>query len=497
LEPGTAVGDYIVRDLIARGGFGVVYRAEHRTLGSFAALKVLHAELATTQEAVLRFEREIQAIRRIHHPNVVQIIDVGQLDDGRPYFVMELLHGVDLDAHVRACGRLSPEEALAIMEPLCAALATAHESSIVHRDFKASNVFLSQGAGEGAGPFTAGSRSDSAARGAPCAPYAPSAPSTPSSPSPLGRVVLLDFGVAKLLDDSGPGLTTSRNMLGTPSCMAPEQITGRATDARTDIYALGALAYFMLTGELPFRDASVIVTLHMHLYARPPCPTALSPVSAAFDALVARAMAKEPSERFPSAGAFLAAFRDAVDASRGDASPDLDQGERRAVALHLDILSSADDPDNPDARLLSDIEAIPPLASDVLCARGFEIVLQTGNTMLLVAELPSDPARARERRIDAISAALRLHRALAARPGRDARVHVNLCLHEGAIEIADGVVVGGELMAIASWVPRTAHEGIVGDPSLFADLDFVTEPASATSGLVHVIEPPRHALPTG
>ena len=130
LPPGSRVGDYVLKDVIARGGFGAVYRAEHVGSGASVAIKVLHPELVLTREAVVRFEREIQAIRRIDHPNVIHILDFGELDGGRPYFAMELLKGMDLGAYMRACGRLSPEETFAILEPVCEAL-SAVPSTVV------------------------------------------------------------------------------------------------------------------------------------------------------------------------------------------------------------------------------------------------------------------------------------------------------------------------------------------------------------------------------
>lgn len=455
LSPGTQVGEYVVRQLIAAGGFGVVYRAEDAQ-GRPVAVKVLHAELAGAPDAVRRFEREIEAIRRIRHPNVIDVFGFGQIADGRPYFAMELLDGVDLEQHIRECGRLSPDEALAILTPLCDALSAAHEKNIIHRDFKASNVLLCDRGG-------------------------------------ARRVVLLDFGVAKLLDDAGPGLTTSRNMLGTPACMAPEQITGRPADARTDVYALGALTYFMLTGELPFRDASVVVMLHMHLYARPPCPSAVAPVSSAIDDVVTRAMSKDPSERYASAGSFIAALRAAVALSPNAA--DLREGarERRAIGIHIEVIASSDDPDNPDENLLADIEAILPEASDILAARGLTAVLQTGNNALFAAELPPDPEDARPIRRAAVLSALELSEELERRPARDPRIHVNICLHEASVEVTDAGIVGGDLVALSSWVPKTPVRGVVASAAALADLNFSSEPVAPSDSLRRILASPAEA----
>src|SRR5262249_11412089 len=126
LAAGARIREYVVKDVIASGGFGTVYRVEHSVLARPAALKVLHAELAKSGEAVKRFHRDAQAVNLIRHPNVVDIYDFGELDGGQPFFVMELLRGADLDEHLRRHGRLATDEALAIMEPLCDALAAAH-----------------------------------------------------------------------------------------------------------------------------------------------------------------------------------------------------------------------------------------------------------------------------------------------------------------------------------------------------------------------------------
>src|SRR5262249_36917586 len=158
---------------------------EHVVIGRPAAIKVLHAEWSCSLDAVARFQREALSVNSIGHPSIIDIYEIGELPDGRPFLVMELLEGKDLESHIRARKRLVPGEVLDVLTPLCEALAAAHQQSIVHRDVKAANVFLDQ-----------------------------------------RRVVLLDFGVAKLLDDQGADFTTSHHFLGTPGVMAPEQAEG-------------------------------------------------------------------------------------------------------------------------------------------------------------------------------------------------------------------------------------------------------------------------------
>jgi serine/threonine-protein kinase len=452
LPSGTRVGDYIIKDVIARGGFGVVYRSEHAGTGESVAVKVLHPELTVNREAVLRFEREVQAIRRIEHPNVIHIREYGELRGGRPFFAMELLNGVDLEAYMRTCGRLSPEEALAILEPVCAALSAAHANSIIHRDFKASNVFMAEQNGQ-------------------------------------RRVVLLDFGVAKVLDDQGPGITTTSNILGTPACMAPEQITGGPTDVRTDIYALGALAFYMLTGELPFLDASLTALLHMHLYARPPSPSREAPVAPVFDDVVLKAMAKDPAARYQSANEFLESFREAVLEARGTATPRTPRvslEERRLAAIHIEVSADATAMEEPDDALLVDMEEVLPLAQRIMTGKGFDVAVQTGNTMLLVTELAGEGLVEEGSRREIVAAALELSRELDRRPSKDARIHVNICVHAASVFTASARIIGGELMDLGAWVPDRALSGVVATSPILEGLELDTEPVEGSPGLARV-----------
>src|SRR5688572_2467107 len=194
LPPKTPVGDYDIERQIGVGGCGTVYLARHRVLDQSAAIKVLHTSLLSKEKMVERFVREVEVVNLLGHPNIVSIFELGELEDGRPYCVMEHLSGMTLDAVLRARGRLPPEEALDILEPVCEALQAAHEAGIIHRDVKPSNVMICD---------------DGERRTA----------------------KLLDFGIAKLTDpELGSGLTSAGHSLGTIGCMAPEQITCDPTD---------------------------------------------------------------------------------------------------------------------------------------------------------------------------------------------------------------------------------------------------------------------------
>ncbi|WP_437734771.1 serine/threonine-protein kinase [Sorangium sp. So ce1335] len=457
-EAPERAGDYRIVSALAQGGFGVVYRGEHVEHGAQAAVKVLHPELALHPDLLARFGREVEATRRVRHPGVVEILDVGRLADGRPYLVMELLEGIDLAQLLRDRGRLPPEEALAILEPLCSALEAAHAQAIVHRDIKPSNVFLCAG----------GDRP---------------------------RVALLDFGVAKLLDAAGPALTTSRHVVGSPACMSPEQLTGRPVDARSDIYALGALTYTMIAGEPPFSGASLVVLRQLHLFASPPRPSARARVSPSLDRVVLQALSKDPAERQASVGEFIAGVRAAIAApgSRGDRGAG---GARRpAVGIHVEVQADPGALEAPDAELLDDFEAVLPLALGALADAGFAAVVEAGTAALATADRPLDPAGDQAARRGAVDAALSLMRRLDARAGRDRRVHVRLCVHAGELIASnDGALTGGDLLELAAWVPEGTAEGVFASPAALDGLGVAAQPAPTSrrsSALLRVLDAER------
>ena len=245
LKPGTLRGAYVLKKELASGGGGTVYEAQHRILGRRAAVKVLRRQLAASPQMVARFVQEARAVNMIKHPSIVDIFEFDDLPDGRPFYVMELLEGIDLRSILTERGRFPPGEVLEILEPVCSALQAAHDLGIVHRDLKASNIFIANVGGK--------------------------------------RVVkLLDFGIAKLLHpDAGEGgLTVVGTRLGTSYTMAPEQIRGDGVDARTDIYALGVVLYHLLTGQYPFRAETMTDIERQHLEAPPPRPSQAAPRAA-------------------------------------------------------------------------------------------------------------------------------------------------------------------------------------------------------------------------
>jgi eukaryotic-like serine/threonine-protein kinase len=436
LVAGERVGDYVVDAPLAAGGFGVIYRAKHAIERTPAALKVLHAELASAPGAVLRFEREIDVVQRLHHPNIVDIYTWGRLPDGRPYFVMELLSGITLDASIQLRGRMFPDEVLGILEPLCTALAVVHEHGVIHRDLSPSNVFLAE---------DGGSR----------------------------RVVLLDFGVAKLLDGPAQGLTTPSRPVGTPACMAPEQIRMQQTTPQTDVYALGVLTYMMLTGQLPFNDPSLMVMHSMHLYVTPAKPSAVAPISPAFDGVVLGALSKRPDHRYGSPLDLFTAFQAAL--AQENTPRSLGSGVRRAVALAIEIIAGSEAPEDDDD-ILSDIEAIPALAARLLGERGFEVMARAGNIMLLGLYLPSDRDGERSKRLFGIEAARALHHELARRATLDPRVHVNVCLHAGEARTLEESISDGDLWDTSSWTPQGRVDGVTASAAALEGLQLTVHP---------------------
>ncbi|MEY4578331.1 MAG: hypothetical protein RL701_3034, partial [Pseudomonadota bacterium] len=255
LGPGAQLGGYVIDKVIGQGGGGTVYSARHRSRDQRVAIKVLRAEMVPYPSLVTRFVREAEAANKIRHANIVEIFEFGEVERGRPYYVMELLEGMDLRSLLQLHGRFSPKEVLDLLEPVCRAVQAAHDVGIIHRDIKANNILIAESNGE--------------------------------------RIVkLLDFGIAKMLhgEASGQGLTEPGVKLGTAHNMAPEQIRCERLDARADIYALGVVLYQLLTGEYPFHADDPRKIALLHLQAPAPRPSGRAPVSPAVDAVVLRCL---------------------------------------------------------------------------------------------------------------------------------------------------------------------------------------------------------------
>lgn len=262
----TQVDRYKLLAPVGSGGMGTVYRAVHRDIGRTVAIKVLRSAYAHDPITNARFVREARAAVRARHPRIVETYDFGQLADGCPYLVMELVESETLRARI-ARGPVPPLDAIAIARGIAEALGAAHAVDIVHRDLKPANIFVGDG----------------------------------------NDVKLADFGAAKMLDDAGEALTGTGVTLGTPYYMAPEQITGMTVDGRSDLYALGCVLHEMLTGTPPFRGKATREVLVQHLHAQIPTPE--SPHGAIAPALthvVRTAMAKSSKRRYQTAAELIA-----------------------------------------------------------------------------------------------------------------------------------------------------------------------------------------------
>lgn len=268
---GRQFGPYQILDVLGHGGMGEVYRAQQAGDPPIAALKVMSGDLAADPEQVRRFAREASALTTLDHPHIVKCYGSG-VEGSQPYLVMEYLQGRELAAYLRQQNRLSLPETLAVLNGIAAALDYAHGQGFIHRDIKPSNIMLR----------------------------------TPADGATF-EAVLMDFGITKVQD----ALTaiTGSGTIGTIDYMAPEQIMqAREVDHRADLYALGVMAYEMLTGERPFKGGAGQV-LFAHLQQPPPDPRDLNPdLPRAVAKALEQALAKNPDDRYQSAGEFVAAL---------------------------------------------------------------------------------------------------------------------------------------------------------------------------------------------
>ncbi len=256
---------------------GVVYEATQLTLGRRVAVKVISPQLAHDDEFRERFTREALVAGSVHHPNIVDVYDYGEQDEVL-YLVMRYVDGTDLRTLMRGGVRLEPARAVAITGQVAAALDAAHGAGLIHRDVTPSNILLS---GDGA----------------------------------REQAALTDFGLVKHLDTAGA--TRTGGWLGTLAFVAPEALRDDAVDGRADVYALGCVLYRMLTGTAPFNRESDAATITAHLHDPAPRPSRAGGVPPALDDVIARALAKDPDDRYPTAGALAADARAALAAPSG------------------------------------------------------------------------------------------------------------------------------------------------------------------------------------
>ncbi|HEY4187075.1 MAG TPA: protein kinase [Polyangia bacterium] len=257
---------YVVGEKVGEGGFGAVFRGKQLATGRDVALKILHPYNLGDPTIVARFRREAEACSRLRNPHTVITFDFDETEDGVLYLAMELLHGGSLHHLERAAGHLQPDRVLRIIDQVAEALGEAHQNGIVHRDMKPENIFIEHRGDE-------------------------------------DYVKVLDFGIAKMMaDERGQAaLTAVGQTLGTLEFMSPEQLRGQPLDGRSDIYALGIMAYEMLTGELPFKDAKTPVQIiNFHMQKPAPPPSRLKPslqIPAYVDEIILKMVAKSRDDR--------------------------------------------------------------------------------------------------------------------------------------------------------------------------------------------------------
>ncbi|MFD5266654.1 protein kinase [Streptomyces sp. NPDC058335] len=264
-----AGGRYQLRDLLGEGGMASVHLAYDSVLDRQVAVKTLHTELGREQAFRERFRREAQAVAKLTHTNIVSVFDTGEDDvDGMttPYIVMEYIEGRPLgsvlDEDVRRQGAMPADKALKITADVLAALEISHEMGLVHRDIKPGNVMMTK----------------------------------------RGVVKVMDFGIARAMQSGVTSMTQTGMVVGTPQYLSPEQALGRAVDARSDLYSVGIMLFQLVTGRLPFDADSPLAIAYAHVQEEPVAPSSINrALPPAVDALVARALKKNPNERFPTA----------------------------------------------------------------------------------------------------------------------------------------------------------------------------------------------------
>jgi serine/threonine protein kinase len=275
----VAGGRYQLRDLLGEGGMASVYLAYDSALDRQVAIKTLHTELGREAAFRERFRREAQAVAKLSHTNIVSVFDTGEdtvlyggsaAGDGAPmpYIVMEYVEGQPLgsvlQADIQQYGAMPADKALKITSDVLAALETSHEMGLVHRDIKPGNVMMNK----------------------------------------RNVVKVMDFGIARAMQSGVTSMTQTGMVVGTPQYLSPEQALGRGVDARSDLYSVGIMLFQLLTGKLPFEADSPLAIAYAHVQEEPVAPSSINrTITPAVDALVARALKKNPNERFPSAAA--------------------------------------------------------------------------------------------------------------------------------------------------------------------------------------------------
>ncbi|WP_420642462.1 protein kinase domain-containing protein [Candidatus Leptofilum sp.] len=279
-EIGSPVGSYRIEEKLGQGGMATVYKAYHERLDRHVAIKVLHAIFKDDDSFLRRFTREAQVVARLEHPNIVPVYDFAE-HDGYPYLVMRFVEGVTLK-ELLSQGTLSTKEMVRIASRVADGLDHAHKQGVLHRDIKPSNILLTQG----------------------------------------GGVFIADFGLARITQ-SGESTMSQDMIMGTPQYISPEQAKGNVDlDGRTDIYSFGIVVYEMVTGRVPFASDTGYSVIHSQIFDPPPLPSSLNDkISPALETVLLKVLSKEPTERYATAGAFVTAFKEALQDAPSEIGP--------------------------------------------------------------------------------------------------------------------------------------------------------------------------------
>lgn len=276
----TVSGRFKIKEFIDRGGMGEVYLAENDAVGQRVAVKFLNRKFTSDESIVTRFGNEAKSYARVNHPNAVTLLDYGQHDDGALYIITEFVDGLSLAKTIKKRGPFTPQQVISVGQQCCDVLTTAHKLGVIHRDLKPDNIMLIQSSKD---RFT---------------------------------VKILDFGIAKLSDDDQGSMTETGAIFGTPEFMSPEQARGDGAEPRSDLYALGAILYYMLTGKLPFSGKNKFAVLNKHLNDPVPLPSQRTPhldIPPTLEAVILKCMNKLPEERYTNAEALYEALDEVRD----------------------------------------------------------------------------------------------------------------------------------------------------------------------------------------
>jgi serine/threonine-protein kinase len=286
---------YEIGGVLGRGGMAEVHRGRDLRLGREVAVKVLRSDLARDPSFQVRFRREAQAAASLNHPAIVAVYDTGEdrtTTGATPYIVMEYVEGETLRDVLRREGPLPPERAMSLSADICGALDFSHRNGIVHRDVKPGNVMI----------------------------------------TPQGSVKVMDFGIARAVSDSAATMTSTAAVIGTAQYLSPEQARGEGVDARSDVYSVGCLLYELVTGAPPFTGDSPVAVAYQHVREDPKLPSSINPrVPAELDAILLKAMSKNPANRYQSAADMRSDLLRALAGQRVEATPVMGDAEKTAV----------------------------------------------------------------------------------------------------------------------------------------------------------------------